>query len=385
MSSIAKQENGRWRARYRDLNGRSRSQTFDRKQDAQDFLDDASSDMRRGEWIDPVARRGTFDAWADRWWATTAKLRPTSRRTYWVLLEGHVRPYFASRKLVEISYGDVEAFIAESLAGGLSPKYVRQLVSVVSMVMRCAVKDNARRDNPAADHSIPTRRRKMRQGDVLDMTQAHRLIENVRDPYKPAVWLLLLAGLRPAELCGLRVSGADLVRRPGPRRRDTVLPVQKFDESGHKPARERAARRPRQATGPSDSPSGCAASWRRMLAARAERRGTPIDQSEYLFQTRYRPTPQPRPVPASSVVRPALAAAGLPETIRTYDLRHSPRLAPDRPGSQRPGRRPADGPHRPLGDAQGVRHLFEGVQEQLTEQLDDLRQETADQPPRAEV
>ena len=42
MASIDKQPNGRWRARYRDLNHRSRSKTFDRKGDAQQFLDNAS-------------------------------------------------------------------------------------------------------------------------------------------------------------------------------------------------------------------------------------------------------------------------------------------------------------------------------------------------------
>jgi hypothetical protein len=38
MSSIKKQPNGRYWARYRDANGRSRSQTFDLKYDAERFL-----------------------------------------------------------------------------------------------------------------------------------------------------------------------------------------------------------------------------------------------------------------------------------------------------------------------------------------------------------
>jgi hypothetical protein len=32
------------------------------------------------------------------------------------------------------------------------------------------------------------------------MSQIHALIEHVKDPYKPAVWLLVLTGIRPAEL-----------------------------------------------------------------------------------------------------------------------------------------------------------------------------------------
>ena len=39
----------KWRARWRDLNGRSRSQTFDRKLDAERHLERVGSDMQRGE------------------------------------------------------------------------------------------------------------------------------------------------------------------------------------------------------------------------------------------------------------------------------------------------------------------------------------------------
>src|ERR1017187_2453140 len=94
MSFITKQTNGRYRARYRDLSGRTRSQTFGLKKDAERFLSNSSTDMSRGEWVAPKARRQSFDEWADRWWETTVKLRPTTRRGYWGVLERHVRPHF---------------------------------------------------------------------------------------------------------------------------------------------------------------------------------------------------------------------------------------------------------------------------------------------------
>lgn len=79
MSSIEKQGNGRYRARYRDINGRSRSQTFGTKGEARRYLDRNSTDMQRGEWVDPALRRIQFDAWANTWWDTTRKLRPATR------------------------------------------------------------------------------------------------------------------------------------------------------------------------------------------------------------------------------------------------------------------------------------------------------------------
>ena len=91
---------------------------------------------------------------------------------------------------------------------------------MTSLVMKAAVQARARRDNPAAGHTITVRRPKMRQGDVLAMDQVVSLIEQVRDPYKPAIWLLVMTGMRPAELCGLRIGNVDFVRsRAGSSRR----------------------------------------------------------------------------------------------------------------------------------------------------------------------
>jgi hypothetical protein len=86
VGSIDKRPSGRWRARYRDPEGRLRCQTFDRKGDAERFLQRNGADLQRGEWIDPDLRRTLFSEWADVWWMTTVGLRPTTRRGYWQML-----------------------------------------------------------------------------------------------------------------------------------------------------------------------------------------------------------------------------------------------------------------------------------------------------------
>lgn len=383
MSSITKQPSGTWRARYRDANGRSRSQTFKRKQGAQDFLDDASTDQRRGDWIDPKSRRDTFDHWADRWWATTtAKLRPTTRRGYHGVLERHVRPYFTGRRLVDIDYTDVEEFISDRLSAGLSPKYVRECVSVLSLIMQSAIRSNVRRDNPAAAHRIEVRRRRIREGDVLDMGQVHQLVAKVRDPYKPAVWLLVLTGLRPAELCGLRVRSVDTVRGLL-HVTETLLPVHKF---GGEPYRGAVEGPPKTEAGDRSIPipAWLCEDLAAMLAERVAKRGTPVDRSERLFQSRYG-NPVNRDKFRESVIRPALRAAGLPESIRTYDLRHThASLLIDLGAnvlavSQRMGHSDPSVTLREYG------HLIEGAQQRLTDDLDGLRESTATAPAKGAI
>ena len=109
--------------------------------------------MSRGDWVDPRSTRIRFDELADSWWATTVKVAPTTRRGYWQLLENQVRPCFGARVQGSIDWAEVERFISEKLADGHNPKRVRDMVSIVSAVMKGAVRAGLRRDNPAADHA----------------------------------------------------------------------------------------------------------------------------------------------------------------------------------------------------------------------------------------
>jgi len=378
MASIEKRPNGHYRARYRDRTGQSRSQTFPTRRQAREFLERNGTDMQRGEWLDPAMRRSRFDAWAAIWWETTAKLRPSTRRGYHQLLHGHVLPYFGGRALGSIDYLDVEQFIAAELNAGLSAKKVRDAVSVVSLVMKCAVRANARRDNPAADHHIHVPRRKLRAADVLTMDQVHRLVAHVRDPYKPAIWLLVLTGVRPAELCGLRVGSIDFARRLL-HVSDTLQPIHRFGDEPY-----------RLVEGPPKTESGDRViplpDWlvkqiANSVAERASEREAPVGQDEYLF-VRPMGGPLQRDKFRQQVIRPALRAAGLSETLRTYDLRHShASLLIDRGANvlavaQRMGHSDPSITLRVYG------HLFAGVQESLTAELDELRKAT--EPPALE-
>ena len=361
-----------WRARYRDQQGRARSRTMRTKTEAQQYLDRIGADIQRGDYIDPVERRRHFRDWSAIWWSTTVKLRPATRRGYWQLLEKHVLPYFGHQAMGVIDYLEVERFIAAKLSEGLSPKKVRDAVSVVSLVMKCAVLANARKDNPAANHAIRVTRRKLRPGDVPDMAEMERLVTNIKDPYKPAAWLLVYTGMRPAELCGLRVRSIDFARRLVCVT-ETLMPVNRYDESVYRLV---------------DGPTKTAASDRdipipqwlcddiaAMLAERAQRRKGPVSLDEYLF---LRPTgiPLNRDKFRQDVIRPALRSAGLPESLRTYDLRHSHASLLIDQGANVLSIAQRMGHSDPAVTLRVYGHLFAGAQEELTERFDRLRQST---------
>jgi integrase len=76
------------------------------------------------------------------------------------------------------------------------------MVSVVSLIMKYAIRANARRDNPAAGHQLRVPVRRATQVAMLTMEQAASLLEHTTEHYQPAMWLLIFTGARPAELCG---------------------------------------------------------------------------------------------------------------------------------------------------------------------------------------
>ena len=154
VSSIHRERNGHWRARYRDRAGRSRSKTFVRKADAQ------------GSWTRSAPTCDEAPGWTHNWPAFLRGLggplvaddgHTTSHDPPRLL--GHFAtpcpPLLQGPQLSDIDYMDVEEFIAHLVKRGLSPKFARDCTSVLSLIMKSAVKANLRKDNPAADHHIP--------------------------------------------------------------------------------------------------------------------------------------------------------------------------------------------------------------------------------------
>ncbi len=116
-----------------------------------------------------------------------------------------------------------------------------------------------------------------------------------------------------------------------------------------------------------------------MLAARGEG-----DRDGRLFQTRYG-TPVNCDHFRDKVVIPALRAAGLPVTIRTYDLRHSHASLLIDLGANPLAVAQRMGHSDPSVTLSVYGHLFEGTQARLSEQLDALREATVNAPKTGQV
>src|SRR5688572_29169098 len=98
MASIQKRPDGRWRARYRDANNKEHAKHFDRKVDAQRWVDEVTASIVTGQYVDPRAARITFKEYAESWRQAQVH-RESSAAHVETMLRRHAYPAFGSRQL----------------------------------------------------------------------------------------------------------------------------------------------------------------------------------------------------------------------------------------------------------------------------------------------
>jgi hypothetical protein len=120
--TITRKPNGKYLPRFRGPDGREVSRQFDRKADAQRWLDAQTSALVRGEWVDPKAGRTTVGELVPTWTATKKGRKPTTRAAHESLLRSQVLPRWEQVPLSRITHSAVAAWLAgltaEDRAGG---------------------------------------------------------------------------------------------------------------------------------------------------------------------------------------------------------------------------------------------------------------------------
>ena len=357
MASIEKrQRNGKtsYRVRYRDPGGAQRSKVFARKVDAERWLTENEAAKLRGAWVDPAAGRARFGEWAERWFATTAALRPTTRRDYRVLLDNQVLPAFAGARLADLDALAVREWLAGLVGGGLSAKRARKAHQVLAQVLDAAVDGGKLARNVAAGVKLPKVQR--REMGFLDAVQVEQLADAIDPRFGTLVRFAAYTGLRPCELVALRVGRLDLLR--GTARVAEAAPevAGRLEWGGVKTHEARTVRLPR--------------SLAEELGAYLA--GRPHGPDDLVFTA-----PLGGPLRESKFVpgyfKPAARAAGLPATLRFYDLRHTAASLLIREGAS------VKAVQKQLGHATAsitldtYGHLFPDELEQLAERLEDVR------------
>jgi integrase len=202
---------GRWQVRYYDQAGvrHTAPRTFPSKADANRYLAQVEADLLRGAWTDPRLARITFGEWVERWWPTTADLRPGTRSFYDYLLRRFLLPAFG-----ETSLGRMEPMAVRSWLAGLhevgevTPTTIAKAYRLLRRILNVAVEAGYLPRNPVAIKGAGLERvAEMRHVSIL---QLHALAEAVPGRYRALVLVAGYGGLRWGELVGLHRRRVDL-------------------------------------------------------------------------------------------------------------------------------------------------------------------------------
>ena len=196
----------RWRGRYLDAAGVSRSRTHDTKAAAMRWAGEEESKVQRGQRTDPTSARMRWGDWCDRW-LPSKQTEPSTRRTDESTIRVHVRPRWGSVPLIGIARIDIQAWVGE-VGRKVGASTTRRAFFQLSASLDAAVHEGILAANPCRGVRLPT----TPKGDPRFLTDVEvgRIFHHLSGRWRVLVELLLGTGLRPEEAAGLHVARIDL-------------------------------------------------------------------------------------------------------------------------------------------------------------------------------
>ena len=194
---------------------------------AEQWLTMKEAEIQRGEWQAPENEDETVATWAERWMASKVNLKPKTKADYEMRLRVYVIPRFGDAPISTITRADVQAWVQELVAQGLSASTVRHAVGTLSRILNEAVATGALAANPCQRISLPRLPKGKVESLTLDQVKAladaieHPEIKSAGNGARPTgrhhfpeygllVRFAAFTGLRAAEVAGLKIRALDL-------------------------------------------------------------------------------------------------------------------------------------------------------------------------------
>lgn len=208
MASIKQRSNGKWRARYRDDEGREHSRHFDRKRDGQDWLNEVAARRHTGTYVAPERSTTTLASYYSDW-SPRQIWEPTTR----VAMDLAV----GSCTFLDIPFGKlrrshVEAWV-KAMTDRLEPSTVHTRVNNVRAALRAAVRDRYLAEDPAEGVMLPRRRRADQAMRLPTPDEVRAVIDAAEPWFKTYVRIAAFAGLRLGEASGVQVADVAWLER----------------------------------------------------------------------------------------------------------------------------------------------------------------------------
>jgi integrase len=210
VASIDRRPNGKYRARWREYpHGPQHVRHFDRKADAQRFLDGIMGDLARGLYIDPASGRMPFRSYAEEW-RRAQMHRPSTAAQCETYLRLHAYPAMGERPIGSIRRSEIQGWVKDR-SEVLAPGSVELVYRWVSTIFKAAVGDRLIAVSPCGGIKLP----KQDRGEIVPLAieAVEALADAVPERYRALILLAAGTGLRQGECFGLTVDRVDFLRR----------------------------------------------------------------------------------------------------------------------------------------------------------------------------
>ena len=155
----------------------------------------------------------TFGEYAENWFTTfkVGRIKPTTASGYSIILRNHLYPTWRDTPINEIDAEGIQALLNSK--ADMAAKSLREIRTLLSSILDCAVRDGLMKVNPATDKRIriPSEKKEVREALTVDeLKQIIQSLDTLQGADRLYLALLIFTGERRGEVLGLRWEDIDL-------------------------------------------------------------------------------------------------------------------------------------------------------------------------------
>lgn len=192
------------------INGKQRWKTFQKKKDAEEYLDRHSTDIRDGTYRE--LKRASFSEYVAHWRQThmiPENFKPSTFNAYSCIVDRHLIPTFGPFQMTAITAAEVNLLTAKLLKGdpdsnqrAVSRKTIRNVLNLLGEVFDRAVSESYLKLSPMAGVEKPKIQRD-KKGRALKSDEIQSILKHCSELLRTMFLTALLTGIRRGELFGL--------------------------------------------------------------------------------------------------------------------------------------------------------------------------------------
>jgi integrase len=191
------------------INGKQQWRTWDRKRDAENYLDDLSPEVRDHTYRE--IKKATFGEYVAIWKQVNLNdkmLKPSTIPSYASVIEHHLLPAFKGYPMQAITPDEISLFRTRLLKAGLSGKTVGNVLNLFGKILANAKKDHYLKFNPMPDVDKPTVN-KEQKGRALKPDEIQTILREAAGTDHTAIATAIATGMRRGEQFGLDWENLD--------------------------------------------------------------------------------------------------------------------------------------------------------------------------------